>query len=264
MFTTTPYPVPLLAIPGNVLLALALILNSIFSRFRRNLDRARGEFGLKGSVLTPAAENAACTLCPSLPELEYPHVPRPRQVFAGPIVAPLPALSAGDSDPATAELASFLDRARTVHINLGTLYKYTEADVRALARGLARAQRRLHELGRERVQALWKLPHKNRFAAVLEEELGDKHADVRVEEWIAPQSLAVLAHPNIVASVHHGGASEWACLSEFRASALTSLPNRLDVRGDIVRHLLLLGPGTCADDFRHQRWHSASDLADVA
>jgi hypothetical protein len=198
---------------------LALLLLSVFSSSRRALDRARGEFGLTGSVLTPATNDAACILCPSLPELEYPHVPLPRTVFAGPIVAPMPAVSAADPDPANAELARFLDRARTVHINLGTLYKYTEADVRALARGLARVQRLLNELGRERVQVLWKLPHKDRFTAVLEEELGDEHPDVRVEEWIAPQSLAVLAHPNVVASVHHGGASECASPSWPRATA---------------------------------------------
>jgi hypothetical protein len=240
MFTTTPYPVPFLAILGNALLALALILNVYFSRHRRNLDRARAELGLKDSVLTLTADNAACTLCPSLPELEYPHVPRPRMVFAGPIVAPLPALSATDSDPATAELARFIDNARTVHINLGSLYHYTEADVRALIRGLVRAQRRLHELGRERVQALWKLPRKNQFATVLEEELGDKHADVRVEEWIAPQSLAVLAHPNVVVSVHHGGASKWASPSGSKATA-DSRWDRFHVRGDLVRRLLLFG-----------------------
>jgi hypothetical protein len=159
-------------------------------------------------VLTPATDDAACILCPSLPELEYPHVPLPRTVFAGPIVAPMPAVSAADPDPANAELARFLGRARTVHISLGTLYKYAEADVRALARGLVRAQQRLRELGRERVQALWKLSHKDRFTEVLEEELGDEHPDVRIEEWIAPPSLAVLAHSNVVASLHHGGASE--------------------------------------------------------
>jgi hypothetical protein len=213
MFTTTPYPVPLLAIPNNILLALALIVTSIFTPLRGKLDRARAEFGLKGSVLTLAADTEACTLCPSLPELEYPHVPKPHTVLAGPIVAPLPALSAADPDPARAELARFLDGGRTVHINLGTLYKYTETNVRALAQGLVRAQRCLHDLGRERVQALWKLPHKDRFTAVLAEELGDQHPDVRVEEWIAPQSLAVLSHPNVVASVHHGGASACAlCL----------------------------------------------------
>jgi hypothetical protein len=134
-------------------------------------------------------------------------MPRAHTVFAGPILAPVPPLAVDDPDAACAELARFLAAGRTVHVNLGTLFEYMDADVRALARALVTVRRRLRDMGREPVQVLWKLPHKDRFRALLDEELGPEREGVRIEEWISPPALAVLMHDNVTVSVHHGGAS---------------------------------------------------------
>jgi hypothetical protein len=80
--------------------------------------------------------------------------------------------------------------------------------VHSLARAVVSARRRLQEMGREPLQVLWKLPQKNKFAKTLNAELDHERDMIRVEEWIAPPSLAVLMHENVVLSVHHGGASE--------------------------------------------------------
>jgi hypothetical protein len=170
----------------------------------RSLDAARKAAGLPGSVAGPAAD-AVYHIHPSLPELEYPHVPNPRTVFAGPILNPVPAVAA-DTYP---DLAAFLAQGRTALVNMGSLFKYTPADTIAMAEALVAARKEL--AGSGGLQVLWKLPDASSFETLLDKHLGlpaQRRAWVRVEEWIEPPALAVLQHPNVAVFVHHGGASE--------------------------------------------------------
>jgi UDP:flavonoid glycosyltransferase YjiC (YdhE family) len=171
---------------------------------RLSLDAARKAAGLPGSVAGPAA-NAVCHIHPSLPELEYPHVPNPRTVFAGPILNPVPVVAA-DTYP---DLAAFLSQGRTVLVNMGSLFKYTSSDTIAMAEALVAARKEL--AGSGGLQVLWKLPDASGFQTLLDKHLGlpaQRREWVRVEEWIEPPALAVLQHPNVAVFVHHGGASE--------------------------------------------------------
>jgi hypothetical protein len=199
-----PYPIPLLYIPLNILTFFVFIYVMLRHPARLSLDAARKAAGLPGSVAAPT-ENAVCKIHPSLPELEYPHVPNPRTVFAGPILSAVPAVAA-DTYP---DLAAFLAQGRTVLVNMGSLFKYTPADTIAMAEALVVARKALADSGG--LQVLWKLPDASSFETLLDEHLGPPaqwRAWVRVEEWIEPPALAVLQHPNVAVFVHHGGASE--------------------------------------------------------
>jgi hypothetical protein len=147
------------------------------------------------------------TVLDSLPELEYPHVPHPRTVFAGPILTPTKPVST-DNYP---EIAAFLDRGRTILINLGSLFTYTEADAYAIAEAIVQA--RAHSHGRGSFQVLWKLRELKQFKQLIREQLGEDMEGVRLETWIDPLATLVLQHPNMSAAVHHGGASKCLALS---------------------------------------------------
>jgi hypothetical protein len=199
--------VPLWWIPYNILSALTFILFMVFNPRARAIDAVRKEAGLAGSVLTSLEGGSLGSIVPSLPEIELPHVPLPRTVFAGPILTPVSAITATEH----ADLAAFLARGRTALINMGSMFLYTTDDVIAVAHAIVDARTRL--LGRGGLRVLWKLPGASAFAALLDERLGpttERREWVRVEEWIDPPALAVLQHPNVVVSVHHGGASEWS------------------------------------------------------
>jgi hypothetical protein len=186
--------------------ALLFILALIFHPARRRLDAARKDAGLSGSMLEPMGDKAECIIYPSLPEIEYPHVPHPKTVFAGPILTPEAAVSAVDYP----DISAFLARGRTVFVNMGSLFTYTAADVEAMMQAFLDARQRLRQDGG--LQILWKLPRASQMTALLEEKLGsepERKQWIWIEEWIEPPALAVLQHSNIVASAHHGGASEW-------------------------------------------------------
>jgi hypothetical protein len=199
-----PYPIPRLYIPLNILTFFVFIYVMLRHPARLSLDAARKAAGLPSSVAAPT-ENAVCKIHPSLPELEYPHVPNPRTVFAGPILSAVPAVAA-DTYP---DLAAFLAQGRTVLVNMGSLFKYTSSDTIAMAEALVAARKAL--AGSGGLQVLWKLPGALGFQALLDEHLGpltQRDGWVRIEEWIEPPALAMLQHPNLAVFVHRGGASE--------------------------------------------------------
>jgi hypothetical protein len=203
MFTTHKYPVPLPLVPLNIVYGILFIAMFVANPKRRKLDAARRAAGLPGSVMVPVGEGARLNIHASLAEIEYPHVPRPNTVFAGPILTPVPPLSKADYP----DLTEFIEGGpgRTVVLNLGSLFSYSTNDVRAIAEAFVIARKRLADRGGFRM--IWKLPGADRFAAILDEILGEKRNGVRIEEWIDAPALAVLQHPNVAVSVSHGGAS---------------------------------------------------------
>jgi hypothetical protein len=183
-----------------------MILYFLLHPKRRSLDAARHSMGLPGSVLEANQNDSARALIhASLAEIEYPHVPRPLTVFAGPILTPVAPLSRTDYP----DLAGFVEGGpgRTVYVNLGSLFTYSAMDVRAVAEAYVAARKRLADRGGFRM--LWKLPRPEDYNNILNEILGEKRPDVRIEGWVDAPALAVLQHPNVVLSVNHGGASEW-------------------------------------------------------
>jgi hypothetical protein len=201
MFTNLTYPLPLYLAPVNIFLAIYFIFFIMTVPKRRQVDAARREAGLSGSVLSTPGTGGRGNIHASLAELEYPHVPNPNTLFAGPILSPVSA----EWDASSSEMAQFLAVGKTVLINLGSLFSYTEDDVTAIARAIVNVQSRLRD--RKGFRVLWKLPQKSRFKAILEDILVVDRANVQITEWIESPVIVVLQHPNVVAVVHHGGAS---------------------------------------------------------
>lgn len=140
-------------------------------------------------------------ICASVKEMEYPHVPLHNVVYPGPILVPVPPLSATECPV----LAGFLDKERTIVINMGSNFWYTHEDVEGVLGAIEKARTRCTRP----FQVLWKLNGKKEFEDVLETRLhGELRNSVRIEEWINPPALAVLQHHNLAAFVSHGGASE--------------------------------------------------------
>jgi hypothetical protein len=181
-------------------LVFIYIFTFIFHPSLRALNAARYARGMKNHVLQHMG-TAEFILCPSVLDMEEPHTPNSRVVPTGPMVLPVRRVSPEDYP----ELAAFLDRGRTVVLNMATLFVYTPADVRAICEAIVDARGRLASRGG--FQVFWKLP-KERFSGIVAELLqGEDERAVRIEEWIEPPMLAVLSHPNVVASLNHGGAN---------------------------------------------------------
>jgi hypothetical protein len=227
LMSSMPYPVPWHLIPANIGLIICLIFHIVTSPYAKRLNAARNAAGLAGAAVGPMDEGTRVVIHASVPEIEYPHVPGPGTVFAGPIFERVPAISSSDYP----ELARFLDGGRTVLINLGSIFTYTEEEADAMAAAVVMARERLQDRGGFRV--LWKLPKASSFAGVLERHFGKDREDTLIQEWIEPMSFAILQHPNLAVSVHHGGASE--CWLSFESSGAHHSSVRYHHRRCIVR-----------------------------
>lgn len=89
---------------------------------------------------------------------------------------------------------------------MGTHYHYTESQVRAIVDGF------LGAVGHDsRIQFFWKLSGKDRFEGVIDGLLANPkdRERFRIVDWIDADPAAVMDHPNVVASIHHGGANSY-------------------------------------------------------
>jgi hypothetical protein len=140
----------------------------------------------------------------SSPEVDFPVSVIPDNIKpCGPIT--LSTASAVEQDP---ELASWLERAPTVLINLGSWFDYDEKSTIAMARAVKMV------LEQTDVQVLWKFNKRKDRTPVAEfsedalsavsEHLGSR---LRMESWISIDPATMLESGNIVVSVHHGGSS---------------------------------------------------------
>ena len=207
-YSSLPYPVPLHLVLYNILLHFAFIWIVVTHPRVRALGRARSQAGIRGHVMDRSFHKLPFFICSSARELEFPHIPADNVVYPGPILIPVPPLTR-ESYP---KLGEFLDRDRTIIINLGSNFWYSNEDVVSVADAIVDARRCCPT--KAKFQVLWKLNGKKAFEVLLLEKLAAEGDAVRVEEWIEPPTLAVLQHPNVVAFVNHGGASE-SCTHAF-------------------------------------------------
>ncbi|TID17015.1 hypothetical protein E6O75_ATG09781 [Venturia nashicola] len=141
-------------------------------------------------------------------EADFPLTIIPDNVKAvGPIN--LAAASAAEQDP---ELATWIKKAPTVMINLGSHLDYDERD----AKEMAGAIKTLLEF--TDVQVLWKIQkRKGRGGAVavdfpmdfVKDLLGGSFGRLRMTKWLSIDPPAMLETGNIAAAVTHGGASSF-------------------------------------------------------
>lgn len=101
------------------------------------------------------------------------------------------------------ELATWLQKAPTVLINLGSSVNYDEK----AATEMARAVKELLETSG--VQVLWKFNKRREFPDSFLAELQEYIAQgrLRLEKWIKIDPASLLETGNVVLSVHHGGAN---------------------------------------------------------
>lgn len=200
-YSSIAYPAPLHLIPYNIALNFAWLQTLRTHPRIKALEQQRAKAGIKGALLDKPFKQLPFMICASVKEMEYPHVPLQNVVYPGPILVPVLPLSATEYPV----LARFLDRERTIVINMGSNFWYTLDDVEGVLGAIEGARTSCAKP----FQVLWKLNGKKEFEDVLEARLhGEIRDSVRIEEWIDPPALAVLQHRNIAAFVSHGGASK--------------------------------------------------------
>jgi hypothetical protein len=136
----------------------------------------------------------------SLPETDYPMIIPPNVTTCGPIYLSLAPVSKRDPD-----LASWLTRAPTVLINLGTHTDYNETDATAMVGGIRTL------LDNTDAQVLWKFnkrhPYNDDFLSPLKKELASKR--VVMQKWINAEPASLLESGNVILAVHHGGSNSF-------------------------------------------------------
>lgn len=138
-------------------------------------------------------------LSQSLPEIDFPISVIPASVVpCGPIY--LSVASAADQDP---NLASWLQRAPTVLINLGSATNYDEIGAFEMAKAIKLM------LDQTQVQVLWKFNKRTEFGDEFLKELEFERISgrLRLENWLVVDPASLLETGNVIVSVHHGGAN---------------------------------------------------------
>jgi hypothetical protein len=137
----------------------------------------------------------------TLPEASVPLAVVPQNVTCAGATILDPA-SAKEQDP---ELVEWIQKAPTVVINLGSLFKYTEERARIMALAIDKV------LGKTDVQILWKVAKGSGFGDDFALPL--KHYQdqgrVLVTDWLTVDTFSLLETGYVVTSVHHGGSSSF-------------------------------------------------------
>ncbi|KAF7122627.1 hypothetical protein CNMCM5793_000652 [Aspergillus hiratsukae] len=206
--TGFPYPLPAHLIPFNTLAVLKTAKMYHGSGRRREIREWRIRHKIHGRFpFADAWRPDRFHLSPALKELDWPMDVPDNILPCGPIL--LPTASVEKQDP---ELASWLRKAPTVLINLGTLYAPDPKVAENIARGLKMF---LTAWKGDKVQILWKLPkHPHDEENVYAESIKPLQAEVetdsaRIRPWFEVEPMAMLQTGQIVCSVHHGGANSW-------------------------------------------------------
>ena len=149
----------------------------------------------------PSKSLALHIISPGIPELDYPlSIPHNMGLYGSLVLDTMPVQVA---DPV---LAGWLDRGETVMMCMGTHYHYTQSQVRAVINGFLSAVE-----SNPRIQLFWKLSGRDKFEGVIEELLTDPkdRERFRIVDWIDADLAAVMDHPNVIVSIHHGGANSY-------------------------------------------------------
>ncbi|KAK1216781.1 hypothetical protein PQX77_020577 [Marasmius sp. AFHP31] len=203
--TGYPYPVPWHLIPVNIFINLWIGYNvstnprftslDAYRKAHANLDFGFYEFKIPNAPY----------LCPSFPETDFPFFVPENVTSCGPFIFPY--VPVEEKDP---ELARWLGRGPTVLVNLGSQHVMDGESVWGVVKGLriVFANTRVAP----DLQVLWKFkrPASDDWE-LIEEVVGKEIRDgkVKVIEWLEADPASIVAHPNVVCSVHHGGANSY-------------------------------------------------------
>ena len=194
------FPIPWLSIPKNAvlnfILTFRLLTNPDFKELL-NYRRSHGllnEFPLGGL----SVKRSVHTFCFGIPELDFP-ITLPNNVgLYGPVTLDSNPLSEED------ELTTWLDGGKTIMMAMGTLFLYSEAQVRNTIRAFVAGTSSTD-------QVFWKLPDRAKFQHILDEELENERVKerFRIVDWVDADLGEVMRHKNVVVYIHHGGANSY-------------------------------------------------------
>ncbi|KAI9568646.1 hypothetical protein HD554DRAFT_2021909 [Boletus coccyginus] len=200
------FPLEWWQIPINIYLHIRLIMQSVTSVNIRRILALRGSLGLK-NLFGIGFQPGIRYICPAITEIDFPFSVIPEQLLlCGPIVIPFDPLE--ETDPA---LMKWLDNGPTVLVNLGSHVISNEN----LAREMASSFRILldyhDQQGSQKIQVLWKVKADGDIQSVIDEVIGKEinEGKVRVVAWLNAEPISVLQHPNVICTVHHGGANSF-------------------------------------------------------
>ncbi|KAH9907429.1 UDP-Glycosyltransferase/glycogen phosphorylase [Xylariomycetidae sp. FL2044] len=215
-----PYPVPWSKIPENILLNLKFISTMLWMPAIKEKQAYLKSKGLRDPINFFALHRPDVPwLSQTMPGASIPVDVVPQNVTCtGPMT-----LSTGTVAEQDADLASWLVR-RTVLVNLGSGFEFSEDRARAMADAIAAL------LQATDVQVLWKIKRETSYNDDFLEPLRPFVDRVRVVRWLAADPAALLESGHIVASVHHGGSG---CYHEAIGAGVPQvvLPLWLDLYG---------------------------------
>ena len=89
---------------------------------------------------------------------------------------------------------------------MGTHFHYTKSQAKAVISGFLSGIN--HD---SNTQLLWKLSDKSKFESPIEEALKDPRDKERfkIVDWFEAVPASIMKHPNVIAYIHHGGASSY-------------------------------------------------------
>jgi hypothetical protein len=207
-----PYPVPWHLIPLNIYQNMRLVYSMLAMPRMVEMKSYLKQHGIANPLNALSLyDEDYLWLSQGMREADFPlSVIPPSVIPCGPIF--LSVAPAADQDP---ELASWLERAPTVLINLGSIFDYDEN----WALEMARAVKAL--LGNDaNVQVLWKFNKRGDYGDDFLEELKEEVANrrLRLESWIKIDPASLVETGNIALWVHHGGGN---CYHEAVAYVLS-------------------------------------------
>jgi hypothetical protein len=202
MGTGFPFPVPWYHIPENIYVNLRLIYNILLHPNTGAATRYLRDRGIDSKPLA-APRLGVPFITQTLPGASLPLEVVPESVTCAGVIL-LDSAPAVEQDP---ELTQWVQRAPTVVINLGSLFKYTPERAAIMAQAICAV---LAE--NSGTQVLWKMAGNaadfgDGFTEPLTEDLRTDR--VRIMDWLTIDTLPLLQTNNIVASVHHGGSSSY-------------------------------------------------------
>lgn len=200
-----PYPLKWWQVPLNIYLVIRLLVYSMTSPHMKKIHALRSSFGL-GPTFKGHPSSTVPYICPSLAAIDFPFAVIPQELtLCGPIVMPFDPLQ--ESDPA---LMKWLDNGPTVMINLGSHVGSNEKLAREMASAI-RIAMDYHDRRQSNIQVLWKAKARGNIHAVIDEIIGKEVREGRVKilAWLDAEPVSILQHPNLICTVHHGGANSF-------------------------------------------------------
>ncbi|KAF5382861.1 hypothetical protein D9757_007252 [Collybiopsis confluens] len=194
------YPLPWSKVPSNVYINLQLIAGIKMSPMVKKANKLRRVYNKseKPILFDPRVQY----LCPSTPDLDFPLSIPSNITLCGPLVMPTAPIELVDPS-----LATWLDQAPTILVNLGSHVTFDSSAIHELVGGF-----RMLLKHHPTIQILWKLLPEGDVRDTFEEcaEMDQNiHGRLRAVQWLHSEPFAVLQHPNVICSVHHGGANSF-------------------------------------------------------